>query len=246
MFRVPASVLAGIVARPESFLSAYHALGGSIQAPAYIRSQLGAPITSLTDSGCMATYASVIAFNVAPVGATTLAPMNSTLQQLLTAQALTCGHYCKLSTLLALLGNPQLIPPDADSGGPAKPSLHFLVWLDTVPLNTGFHAQLIISNVLKNAYLLLDPTYAFALRIPYVGSGPQANLTVIENAATMMQTPNSPHNLVVLDPRGTTAMPQMLQTAISGRLGPQYIYHDSIYGSEGWDACIEQIFDNMG
>jgi len=246
MFRVPPSVLAGIVAHPERFLSAYGALGGETRASAYVRSQLGAQFTSLTDAGCMATYASVIAFNVAPLGPTTLDPMNSTLQQLLTAQAMTCGHYCKLTTLLALLGDPQLTLHDPTTQSPTRASLHFLVWLDTVPLNTGFHAQLIISNVLSGAYLLLDPTYAFALRIPYVGAGPQAGLTVIENAATMMQTPISQQNLALLDPRGTTAVPQMLQTLISGAPGPQYIYHDTLYGSEGWDARIEQIIDNMG
>ena len=247
MFQVPASVLAGIVLRPETFLNAYGALGGGTPASGYVRSQLGAPFASLSDAGCMATFASVVAFNVAPSGATTLDPMNSTLQQLLTANALACGHFCKLATLLSLLSQPQLMPPDSDSGSsPPKPSLHFLVWLDTVPLNTGYHSQLIIANVLDNAYLLLDPTYAYALRIPYVGAGPQASLTVIENAAAMLQTPITQANLAVLDPRGTASMPQMLSTQISGALGPQYVYHDSIYGSEGWDARIEQIFDNMG
>jgi len=247
MFQVPASVLAGIVARPETFLRAYRTLGGSTPSSTYVQSQLGAPFASLSDSGCMATFASLVAFDAAPSGSTALDPMNSTMQQLLTAQALACGHFCKLATLLALLGDPQLIPPDTDAGSsPPKASLHFLVWLDNVPLNTGFHSQLIISNALDNAYLLLDPTFAYALRIPYVGAGPQAGLTVIENAATMLQTPIAQANLAVLDPRGTAAVPQMLSTQISGALGPQYIYHDSIYGSEGWDARIEQIFDNMG
>ena len=44
----------------------------------------------------------------------------------------------------------------------------------------------------------------------------------------------------------SSVRPQMLQTLISGAPGPQYIYHDTLYGSEGWDARIEQIIDNMG
>jgi len=62
----------------------------------------------------------------------------------------------------------------------------------------------------------------------------------------MMQTPIAQENLAVLDPVGTAAVPQMLQTIISGALGPQYINHDSTNGSESWDARIEQVFDNMG
>ena len=246
MLQVPAAVLAGIVARPETFLSAYATLGGSTPADTYVRSQLGTAFASLKDAGCMATFASVVAFNAAPAGNATLDPMNSTLQQLLTAQALACTDFCKLTTLLSLIGNPQLIPPDTGAGSSVKPSVHFLVWLDTVPLNTGYHSQLIISNVLDGAYLLLDPMYAYALRIPYVGAGPQTSLTTIENAATMMQKPITQENLVVLDPAGTAAVPQMLQTVISGALGPEYIDRDSAKGSVSWDARIEQIFDNMG
>lgn len=246
MFQVSAADLAGIIARPETFLSTYQKLGGTTSSAAYVQSQLGASFVTLTDAGCMATFASVVAYNTAPLGTTTLAPLTATLQQLLTSQALTCGHYCKLNTLLTLLGNPQLIPPDAAAGTPDKASIHFLVWLDTVPLNTGFHSQLILTNVLDSAYLLLDPTYAYALRIPYVGAGPQANLSVIENAATMLQTPIPQANLAVLDPQGAVSNPQMLQTVISGALGPQYIYHDSLYGSEAWDARIAQTFDSMG
>ena len=60
----------------------------------------------------------------------------------------------KLATLFALLGNPLLIPPDATSGAVQKPSIHFLVWLDTVPLGTGYHSQLLVTKVLDGAYLL--------------------------------------------------------------------------------------------
>jgi hypothetical protein len=207
---------------------------------------MGSAFASLTDTGAMATYASVIAFNAAPLGATSLDPMNSTLMQLLTAQSMVCGHYCKLTTLLALMGNPQLIPPEPAGGAAVRPTLHFLVWLDTVPLQTGYHSQLIITGVLDNAYLLLDPTYGYALRIPFAGGGPQSGLTVIENAATMLQTPIDASNLAVLDPNRTSSTPQMLQTLISGALWPQYIFHDDIYGSTGWDNRIAQIFDNFG
>jgi hypothetical protein len=246
MFQVPADTLAGIIARPETFVSAYYAVGGSTSAQEYVRSQLGPSFASLSDAGAMVTFASVVAFNAAPLDTTDLAPLTATMQQLLTSKALTCGHYCKLTTLLTLLGNPQLIPPDAGAGSPEKPSLHFLVWLDTVPLKTGYHAQLVITNVLDNAYLLLDPTYAYALRIPYVGSGPQASLTVIENATTMLQTPVAQENLAVLDAAGTASSPEMLSTLVSGALGPQYIYHDGAYGSEAWDNRIAQVFDSMG
>ena len=124
--------------------------------------------------------------------------------------------------------------------------MHFTAWLPSVPLNTGYHSQLIITNVLDDAYLLLDPMYAYALRVPYVGAGPQDDLTDIENAATMMQTPISPENLVVLDPAGTAASPGMLQTIISGAMGPEYLYNDPVYGSAAWDTAISQTFVNMG
>jgi hypothetical protein len=246
MFPVPAAALAQIRARPETFLDTYNQLGTSTSAATFVQSKLGASFASLSDAGCMATFASMVAYNCAPIGGTPLAPIPATLQQLLSSQALACGHFCKLATLLSLLGHPELIPPDAASGTPAKATLHFLLWLDNVPLNTGFHSQLIISNVLDNAYLLLDPTYAYALRIPFVGAGPQASLTVIENAATMMQTPMAQNNLAVLEPTGKPTKRHMLQTVMSGALGPQYIYHDSIYGSEGWDARIGQVFDSLG
>jgi hypothetical protein len=247
MFQVSASLLASIVARPETFLAGYAGLGDTATpADAYVRTQLGAPFATLSDSGCIATFASVVAFNAAPVGATSLAPMTATMKQLLSSPALACGHFCKLTTLFSLLGNPLLIPPDAAAGDAAKPTVHFLVWLDTVPLGTGYHSQLIISNVLDSAYLLLDPLYAYALRIPYVGAGPQTSLTVIENATMMMQTPIAQDNLAVLDPRGTSSSPQILTTVLGGTLGPQYIFHDSLYGSEGWDTQIGLIFDDLG
>jgi hypothetical protein len=247
MFPVTTATLAGITARPETFLSAYQALGGGGSTPLeYVRSQLGSQFASLTDTGALVTYASVIAFNAAPLGDTPLDPMNSTLQQLLNANSLVCGHYCKLTTLLALLGNPQLIPPDPDAGAPAKSNLHFLVWLDTVPLNTGYHSQLIITDVIDNAYLLVDPTYGYVARVPFVGAGPLASLTTVENAATFLQTPSDASNLAILDPNRTSSTPEMRTTLLSGALGPQYIYHDSIYGCEGWDARIAQIIDNFG
>lgn len=240
--------MASIVARPETFLLEYAALGSgsSSAAAAAIRSALGPAFTTLSDTGCMAVYASLIAFNAAPVGDPGTPPMEASLKQLLQATQLTCGHYCKLATLLALLGRATLSPPDIGTvGNPTPETLHFLVWLDTVPLNTGYHSQLILSNALTSAYLLLDPLYSFALAIPYSASGPQASLTDIENAATFLMQPINAQNLVQLDLGGTASNPNVTQVMVSGGLGPQYIYHDSIYGSEGWDTRISQIVGNM-
>jgi len=247
LLSISPSTLADIVSRPENFLASYEALGGSTSTPlAYVQSRIGSQFASLTDTGALTVYATVIACNAAPLGDTPLDPMSSTLSELLTATSLVCGHYCKLTTLLSLLGNPLLIPPDPPTGAPPRPVLHTLVWLDTVPLNTGFHSQLIISGVLDNAYLLLDPTYGYALRVPFVGSGPQADLTTVENAATLLQTPIDQANLALLDPNRTASTPQMVQALLGGALGPQYIYHDSIYGCEGWDDRIAQVIDDLG
>jgi hypothetical protein len=247
---VDSSTVAAVVARPEHFLAAYFGLGGSSALPnaaaGAIKARLGTAFASLSNSGALATYASAVAFNVAPLGPTSVDPMNGTLSQLLGSPALTCGHFCKLATLFSFLGNARLNPSDTDAVPDVAPRLHFLVWTGTVPLQTGFHSQLVLKGVLQNAYLLLDPTYAYALRIPHPPGGPDPNLSVIENAATMLQTPLSAANLAVLDPRGTAAMPQMLDTVLSGALGPQYVYHDSIYGCEGWDARIARIINNFG
>ena len=193
----------------------------------------------------MAVYATMTAFDCAPLGTTTLAPMTATLGQLLNSDFLGCGHFCKLTTMLSMLGHPQLAPPDAPAGSPAKPTVHFLVWVQTVPLGTGIHSQLILSNVLDDAYLLLDPSYGYGVRIPYVGAGPAPGLTVIENAATMLQTPIAESNLLVLDPDGIATNPKTYQIVLGGQLGPGYIYHDSIYGSEGWDSRIAAIFTSL-
>ncbi len=233
-------------ARPETFLSAYSHIGGSTPSAAYVRSKLGPAFASLTDAGCLTVFAGVVAYNCANAGATPLAPMTATLRQLLTSQVLACGHYCKLATLLALLGHPEMIPPDADDGDPAKATVHFMVWVADVPMGTGLHAQLLLSNVLDNAYLLVDPMYAFALRIPFVGAGPQSGLTVIENAAVMLQTPIAQDNLTVFSPAPTAALPQMLPAVVGAALGPQYILHDVLSGAEGWDLRIAQVFDDLG
>jgi hypothetical protein len=228
--------------RPETFLDAYSAFGGA----AAVRSKLGAPFSSLTDAGSMVTYASALVFESAAVGACAYAPYTATVTQLLHSPAMACGHMCKLATYLSFLGHPELIPPDAAAGMPAKPTIHFVVWLVNVPLNTGIHSQLILSNVLDDAYLLLDPLYAYALRIPFGGRGPDPAKTVIENAATMMQVPIAAENLVILDPRGTADSPQIPQVVTSGVMGPQYIQHDSLYGSESWDTVIGRVFNDMG
>jgi len=246
LLSLSAQTLATIRRRPESFLSAYSSLGGSAGADAYVQSQLGASFASLTDAGCLATFATQVAFESAPLGATPLAPLSATMREILASGTLACGHYCKLAAMLSFLGHPELIPPDAAAGTPDKATVHFLVWLPHVPLHTGVHAQLIVSNVLPDAYLLLDPTYAFAARIPFVGAGPQADLTVIENAVTLLQTPLASSNVVVLDPSGPAALPQMLPVLTSGTIGPEYIYHDGLYGCEGWDIRISQVFNSMG
>jgi len=255
MLQIPAQTLAAIVAQPQALLSAYAASGGisnaaynapgGSNADTYVRSALGAQFASLLEVGCLATFASAVAFKAAPAGSTTLEPLTATLHQLLTAEALEASHFCKLNALLALLGSPGLIPPDAALGSPAKPTLHFLVWVGTVPLNTGPHMQLLITNVLANAYLLLDPTYAYALRVPFTGSGPQARYTVAENAAIMLQTPTARDDLAVLDPAGTQAVPHMLQVVISGALGPQYLNAEPDSGYAFWDEHIGQIIDNL-
>ena len=239
----PASMIASIKSQPLNFLSAYAALNGTAAPSAFVQGKLGAAFAGLSDAGSMAAYASLVAFSCAQIGTTSLAPLPASMNELLSTPVMACGHFCKLTTLLTLLGHPELIPPE---GAADSPRIHFIVWVQTVPLKTGLHSQLILTNVLANAYLLLDPTYGYALRIPYPAAGPSASLTVIENAATMLGTPIAAENLVILDPAGTANVPAMTQTILSGALGPQYIYHDSIYGSEGWDTQIAQIFDSMG
>jgi hypothetical protein len=238
----PASVIASIKSQPLNFLGAYAALNGTAAPNAFVQAKLGSAFAGLSDAGCMAAYASLVAFSCAQVGTTSLAPLPSTMNELLGTPAMACGHFCKLTTLLTLLGHPEVIPPDGAAG---SPTLHFIVWLQNVPLDTGIHSQLILTNVLANAYLLLDPTYGYALRIPYSAAGPSTSLTAIENAATMLRTPIAAQNLAILDPAGTANWPTMTQTLLNGALGPQYIYHDGIYGSEGWDTQISQIFDSM-
>jgi hypothetical protein len=242
LLAAPASLVTSIKSQPLNFLSAYAALNGGASPSAFVQSKLGTAFAGLSDAGSMAAYASLVAFSCAQLGSTTLAPLPATMSELLSAPAMACGHFCKLTTMLTLLGHPEVVPPDT---GADAPTLHFLVWLQNVPLQTGVHSQLIITNVLENAYLLLDPTYGYALRIPYPAAGPSASLTAIENAATMLATPIAAQNLAVLDPAGTANVPAMTQTVLSGALGPQYVYHDSIYGSEGWDTRISQIFQNM-
>jgi len=243
MLQISPAVRAAIIARPETFLSAYNALGGGASSDSLIRTQLGTPFASLSSAGCIATFGSVVAFDVAPQGANTLDPMSATLQQLLNSPALTYTHFCKLNALLALLGSPRLIPPDA---GTTATTLHFLVWLADAPFGIGAHAQLVLANVLDGAYLLLDPTYACALRIPFVGAGPEAGMSVAQNAAQMLQTPIASANLAVLDPAGTAAVPQLPVALTNGALGPQYVDLDGLNGSPGWDAHVAGAFANMG
>jgi hypothetical protein len=248
-FAVSAEAMASIAARPENFLIEYQALGGGSRtaAASTLRKALGSSFTTLTDTGCLAVYAAIVAASAAPVGDPGFPPMDASLRRLLHAPELACGHYCKLAVLLALLGRATLSPPDlgADSGS-LPGTVNFLVWLDTVPLNTGYHSQLVVSNVLTNAWLLLDPLYGFALAIPFGSPGPQSGLTAIENAATSLMEPIKAQNLVQFNDTNLGSNPTITQLITSGDLGPQYIYHDSIYGSEGWDTRIAQVIGNLG
>ncbi len=242
LLAIQSADLLNMAARPEYFFNMYQALAPGASAAAFMRQQLGSTFATLEDPGCLATYATVVSFNVAPTGDPTQGPFDATLNQLVNATALTCGHYCKLTTILTLLQYPQLIPPDATYGSQAKPTIHFVVWLDNVPLNTGIHSQLILSNVMDSAYLLLDPLYGFAMRIPYSSTYPQANLSVIDNAVRLLSTPHDPSNLIVLDPRGVASNPAVVPTMIGGQLNPSYIYYDALYGSIGWDDHIADTF----
>lgn len=243
MLQVPSPALAQIIARPETFPAVYSGLGAGTGAAGYVQAQLGTAFAALPDAACAATFAAAVAFDVAPAGTTTLDPLSATLHDLLTAQTLAAVHFCKLSALLAIVANPALVPPRLPAGSPTKATVHFVVWLDTAPLNTGAHTQLVISNVLDNAYLLLDPTYAFALRIPFVGSGPQSHLTLANNVASMMQVPIAQTNLARLDDAPGTSAAAVTLAMISGTLGPQYLDHDS---SSSWDARIAQVLENLG
>jgi hypothetical protein len=247
LIEVSSAVLAQIVSRPETFVSAYSGLGAGTDGAAYVRAQLTAPFGTLLDAGCMATFAAALAFSAAPAGTTTLDPLTATLHQLLTADALAAEHFCKLNTLLTLIGSPGL-SPDVQAGSSARASVHFLAWLDTAPLGVGAHTQVLITGVLDSAYLLLDPTYAYALRIPYVGSGPEATLSVAENAATMMHVPIARNNLaLLLDPAGTSAVPEMLDVITSGAMGPDYLdVATTSGGSSFWDKRLAQIIENLG
>ena len=245
LFSIPAEVLAAIVARPEKFLGAYSTLGGGTNGAAYVRSRLGGPFAALQDAGCLATFAGVVAYSAVPAATSALDPTTATLHELLTASALASQHLCRLSALLTLLGNPALVPPELPVSSQPKATLHFLTWLATVPLNTGAHTQLVITNVLDQAYLLLDPQYAYILRIPFIGAGQQSSLTVAENVATMLQTPLSSGNLVLLDPTATNGVPQMLQVVLSGALGPEYLDQGPASGSDFWDDNISQVVYNM-
>jgi hypothetical protein len=235
-----------VAARPETILAIYAALAPGQNSDAVIQKALGAQFASLDSAGCFATYAAVFAGTVAPSGASPFAPLTASLQQLLASPALACGHYDKLTMLLALLAFPGLIPPDAAASDPPKPTMHIAVWLASAPINIGVHSQLVLSNVLDNAYLLLDPMYSFALRLPFSAGYPKASLTVLENATALLQAPAAIGDYVDMWP-GNSAVnrTQLVQAMTSGVMGPQYIYHDSIYGSEGWDTHMATVIANM-
>jgi hypothetical protein len=243
-----ASDIASMRTTPADFLSAYNDLGTSVSntPEAVIRAAFGSSFASLNSSGCLTLFAAVTASQVATLGDTPLAPMDATLLQLLGSTSLACGHYCKLTLLLATLEYPTILPPDAAAGSPPKPTIHFLVWLDSAPINVGYHAQLIVTNVLDNAYLLLDPTYGIAMSLPYDAGIPNASLTVIENATTLLESPAAAGALVVFNANSLSQGPQLATVMASGEMSPAFIYHDSIYGSEGWDTRMSEVVPGVG
>ena len=64
-------------------------------------------------------------------------------------------------------------------------------------------------------------------------------------AATWPREEPLDERLLVLDPDGIATNPKTYQIVLGGQLGPGYIYHDSIYGSEGWDSRIAAIFTSL-
>jgi hypothetical protein len=68
---------------------------------------------------------------------------------------------------------------------------------------------------------------------------------VIENAANLLHAPLASSNLVALDPRGVAGNPVMVTSMLGGLLSPDYIYHDSLYGSEAWDEHISKTFHGI-
>ena len=208
-----------------------------------VSTKLGTPFADLSPEGCYATFAAVTSFNVAPSSETgyIVPPLTATLSDLLTSQWLACGGYCKLTAILTAQEYPTIVPPDAAAGAPAKPTLHMVVWLQTAPINIGVHSQIVVANVLPDAYLLLDPFYAYAMRIPYGTSAPDPSLTVIENAAALLQTPALTDNVMLLDSTLIAERKQVMAAMMSGAMGPQYIYHDALYGSEGWDTVLATL-----
>ena len=208
-----------------------------------VSTKLGAPFADLSPEGCYATFAAVTSFNVAPSSETgyIVPPLTATLSDLLTSQLLACGGYCKLTAILTAQEYPTIVPPDAAAGAPAKPTLHMVVWLQTAPINIGVHSQIVVANVLPDAYLLLDPFYAYAMRIPYGTSAPDPSLTVIENAAALLQTPALTDNVMLLESTLIAERKQVMAAMMSGAMGPQYIYHDALYGSEGWDTVLATL-----
>jgi hypothetical protein len=172
--------------------------------------------------------------------------MTASLNQLLTSPALACGHFDKLTMLLTLLAYPGLIPPDAAASDPPKPTMHFAVWLENAPTNIGVHSQLVVSNVLDNAYLLLDPMYSFAMRLPFAAGYPKTTLTVLQNAAALLLTPSATSDYVDLWPGNSApSRSQVVQAMTSGIMGPQYIYYDALYGSEGWDLHMATVIGHI-
>lgn len=239
-----AADLDSIRATPSTFLDVYAALG--TDPASVVRTAFGAPFATLNDTGCAILFAAVTSSLMAPIGSTALAPITATLTELLASPYLACGHYCKLTLLLSTLEYPTVLPPEAPAGSPAKPTIHFLVWLDTAPIDVGYHSQLVVTNVLDSACLLLDPTYGIAMVLPNDAQFPSAALTPIENAASLLQTPTAAGDLVIFNSSNASQGPTLLSAMLGGEMGPAYIYHDSIYGSEGWDTAMAAVVPGVG
>jgi hypothetical protein len=236
--------LPDIRATPSSFLSIYKALDPA-DPEGYVRRLLGPAYAALAAPGCLATFAAVIAFNAAPQGDADVDPLPATLGQLLASPALACGHSCKLTVLLSVLGYPGILPPDAPAGAPAKPTVHMLVWLPNNPLNTGVHSQLVLANVFNDAYLLIDPLYAYVLRVPFGGVTPDPAQQVIVNAANLLATPAARGQCVIFGD-GVQGQAQVVAAMTRGQMNASFVYHDALYGSEGWDIALSQIVTHMG
>jgi hypothetical protein len=239
------SDFATLITQPQLFGAFYEAIGAvAAGTDALVREALGPSFTTLEDSGCLSVYASYVAGAVAPAGAGTAAPLILTLHELLGSHTLSPAGYCKLTALLAIMTYPQLAPPDAAVGAPAKGTIHFLVWTDAAAFSDVGHTQLVLANVLDEAYLLLDPMYGFVMCIPY--SRPAAaGVSVVEHCATLLGTGIPSGNLAVVGAGPVAGQDAAISTMLGGILTVSEISDDSSNGSGAWDAHLTQTLFNL-